>query len=289
MKLLTFKLSLILVLLPFSFSVAHAQQANPVPKLNRVVWIWLENARYSELIQQKYIKNLMKFYPSARFTHYTPESNVTQTNAMVLTAGSDLGITDNSPTRVLSPNLLDLLESKNISWKVYAEDYPGACYLGAGTATYKRYRVPFLSMARVQSDRYECMKITGISSYLEDLRFGNQPRLSVVIPNLPHGGVNSQASMVDANLKTILDSVVTAPDFLSTTTVFISTLNYKPNEPEPHAMFGMILGNGVADGAVYLDDVYQQANFLRTLEDGFELGTLNGLDQKAEPIVGFWN
>ena len=160
--------------------------------------------------------------------------------------------------------------------------------MGAGTTTYKRYRVPFLSVARVQSDRYECMKITGISSYLEDLRFGNQPKLSVVIPNLPHGGVSSQASVVDANLKTILDPVVTAPDFLSTTTILISTLNYKANEPDQR-MFGMIFGNGVQDGAVYLDAVYHQANFLRTLEDGFELGTLNALDQKAQPIVGFWN
>ena len=42
----------------------------------------------------------------------------------------------------------------------------------------KRYRVPFISSARVQGDRYLCSKIVSFRNFDEDLRMAQLPRFA---------------------------------------------------------------------------------------------------------------
>ena len=141
-----------------------------VPPLNKVVWIWLEGTPYLDGISGSYVRSLTRNLPSVRFSHFHSVSPTTQGNGIAMIAGTDLGVQDNDLTRIFVPTLVDLLEAKGIPWKVYAEDFPGACYLSPGLGNYKRYRVPFLSVDRIQSDRYLCMNILNYSNYQDDLK-----------------------------------------------------------------------------------------------------------------------
>lgn len=267
---------------------ANAQQApKPVPAFKKIMWVWLENTSYAQMIQQKYVRTLFQTYPSARFSNYQPVSPITQANTFAMISGSDLGVLDNEMTRVFSPTLINLLEAKNVPWRTYVEEYPGSCYLNAGTGEYKRYRVPFLSLDRIQTDRYLCMKIVGLRNYDEDVKFGSLPEFTFVVPSLKGSGATSDAATADATLKRILDPVVTNEDFLQETTVFITTVSHKdPKKPE---VFTMVLGRGLVPGYAYtINTPYNHYNLLRTLEDGFSLGTLNENDTKAVPMTGFW-
>jgi hypothetical protein len=282
----------LMMVLSLAMGGSHAAQAqtpppNPVPSMKKVVWVWLENTSYSQMILQRYVKNLFATYPSARLSNYLPVSTVTQSNVMSMIAGTDFGIQDNELTRIFSPTIVDLLEAKNIPWRAYVEEYPGACYLGAGIGDYKRYRVPFLSTDHVQTDRYLCMKVVGFKNLDDDIKYDSLPDFTFVVPSLKGSGATSNANTAEATLKRVIDPIVTNADLMQETTIFITTVNNTDvKKPE---MFTMIIGNGLTPGYAYtINTPYNHFNVLRTIEDGLKLGNLNQNDAKASPIVGFW-
>jgi hypothetical protein len=264
---------------------AGAERA--VPGFDRVVWIWLEGVSFSEGSSGSFMKSILRNHPSVRFSGFQAVNPSTQGNAIAMIAGSDLGVMDNELTRIFAPTLVDLLESKGIPWKVYAEDFPGACYLSPGLGNYKRYRVPFLSVDRVQSDRYLCMNILNYSNYLDDLKNGTLARFSVVIPNLKNSGAFGDSGAVDLGLKAILTPILKNEDLMNRTTFIISTLN--PASDRQDSPFAMIFGKSVKDFGRVAKDPVNHYSVLRTLEEGLGLGSLNQEDSKALPLEGFWN
>ena len=275
--------------LSVSAALADPSPVRPVPPLNNIIWVWLENTPASQMILQPYTKSIISTYPNAKFTNFLPTSGVTQANAMMMIGGSDFGVHDNSVVHISSPTLIDLLESKSIAWKVYAEDYPGSCYLGAGVADYKRYRIPFLSISRISSDPYECMRVQGFRNLSDDIKYNTLPRFSVVIPNLSQSGGTGGVLAADNTLQAILDPIMTAPGFTSNTTIIISTLNNSNTSPGKKEMFTMFIGAGLPLGILStVSTPYSHANVLKTIEVGLGLGSLNQSDATAVPMVGFW-
>ncbi len=267
-------------------SSAQAAPANPVIPFKKVVWVWLENTPYDTMIGQRYVRNLWLSYPSVRFNHMKQVSSITQANTIAMISGNDFGIKDNELVRVFTPTIVNLLEAKNITWKVYAEQYPGACYLSEGTGDYKRYRVPFLSISKVQTDRYLCSKVVSFKFLDDDIKFGSLPDFSIVIPSLKGSGATSGINSATNTLQSVLDPILYNNDLLSQTTIIITTTsNTDQKKPE---LFTMILGNGVSDYAMNVETEFNHYNLLRTIEDGFKLGHLNQNDAKAEPMLGFW-
>ena len=257
-----------------------------VPRFKKVVWVWMENTSYASMMGQKYIRNLWLNYPSVRFTHMQQVSPVTQANAMAMISGNDYGIRDNEMVRVFTPTIVNLLESKAVTWKVYAEQYPGSCYLNEGIGDYKRYRVPFLSVSEIQSDRHLCSKIVNFKFLDQDLMYNTLPEFSIVIPSLRGSGANSSISAAQNTIQHVIDPILTNADMLADTTIIITTTtNTDPKNPE---LFTMILGRGVKEYALSVDSVFNHYHLLRTLELGFDLGHMNQNDSKVAPMTGFW-
>lgn len=284
MKLLS--LLLLFTISSIVHSTAHAQSDAQVIPFKKVVWVWLENTPYNTMINQRYIRNLWLNYRSVRFSNVKQLSPVTQANSVALITGSDFGIHDNELIRVFTPTIVDLLESKNITWKVYAEQYPGACYLNEGIGDYKRYRVPFLSVSQIQTDRYLCSKVVSFKFMEDDLKYGSLPQLSIIIPSLKGSGATSGINNATNTVQNVLDPILYNSDLLAQTTIIITTTtNSDEKNPE---LFTMILGNGVSDYAMSFNTEYSHYNILRTIEEGFKLGHLNQNDANAKPMLGFW-
>ena len=278
-------MKLLTLLCLFTVNIAHAAY-NPVTPFKKVVWVWLENTPYTYMMNQRYVRNLWLNYPSVRFTRMNQVSVVTQANSVAMISGNDFGIRDNELVRVFTPTIINLLESKSITWKVYAQEYPGACYLNEGIGDYKRYRVPFLSLSQVQTDRFLCSKVVGFNFLEDDLKYGSLPDFSILIPSLKGSGATSNINTASGTLQSVLDPILNNKDLISQTTIIITTTtNTDAKNPE---LFSMILGNGVQNYAMSIDQSYSHYNVLRTIEDGFKLGQLNQNDTKAEPLLGFW-
>ncbi len=275
-------ISLFLSLISSSFAV----QAESVSPFKKVIWIWMENTSYTSLMNQKYIRNVWLNYPAVRFTKMKQVSLIAQANAVAMISGNDYGIRDNELVRVFTPTIIDLLESKSITWKVYAEQYPGSCYLNEGIGDYKRYRVPFLSVSQIQTDRNLCSKIVNFKFLDYDMSYNSMPDFSIVIPSLRGSGATSGISAAQSTIQKVIEPILTNPDLLAQTTIIISTtMNSDLKGPE---LFTMFIGNGVRDYAMSIDREYNHYNLLRTIELGFDMGHLNQNDAKAEPMSGFW-
>jgi hypothetical protein len=266
----------------------NTKQVTSVPALKKVIWVWLENTHATDMITMNYVNSIFYTYNSVKFTAYTPVAKTTQGNAFALITGSDQGIQDNDLTRVAAPSLVDLMEKQQVAWRVYAESYPSSCYLAAGTGDYRRYRVPFVSLDKVESNRYLCMKILGFRNFNSDVQTDTLPQVSIVIPGLANSGATTDTSTADYELQTLLTPILTNPDTLAQTTVIISTVNAVSSGDVAPEVFTMILGYGVSGIGNTVSTPYQNYNLLRTIEDGLKLGNLGKADATATPMTGFW-
>jgi hypothetical protein len=260
-----------------------------VPQFQRLVWIWLENTPYTEMQYQRFIQYLWFQVGAARFTKIKPISKVTQANAIAMIMGNDYGVADNDLTRLFAPSLVDLLEVKKVSWKVYADEYPESCYLNAGYGNYRRYRVPFLSLNSIQSDRYLCAKVAGNTSFAYDVKNGLVPRLAVLIPNLHNSGAVTTTSTADQTLSNLLQPFLAAPEFYKDTTYLISTVNSVNSSGQTVEGFHMIFGKHVNINGTTSAKEYTPYSILRTIELGLGLDHLNQNDALAEPILEGWS
>jgi len=280
-------MKLISLFLLLTAGMAHAQNGvNPVPSFKKVVWIWLENTPYDSMSIQKYIRYLWLNYPSVRFSNMKAVAPVTQANTVAMITGNDFSIRDNDLLRIFTPTIVNLLEDKRVSWRAYAEDYPGACFFGEGTTDYKRYRVPFLSVSQIQTDHYLCSKVVSFKFLEDDLKYNTLPQFSIVVPSLYGSGAIGGVGAALNTLSNVITPILNNPELLAQTTIIITTTtNVNVADPE---LFSMILGNGVSGYSWTIDQEYNHYNILRTIEDGFHLGQLNQNDTKAEPVLGFW-
>ena len=67
------------------------------------------------------------------------------------------------------------LEEKGYDWRVYAEGFPGNCFLGASRGKYARKHVPFLSFQNVQSNPARCAKVVEARQFDSDIAAGQLP------------------------------------------------------------------------------------------------------------------
>jgi len=81
------------------------------------------------------------------------------------------------------PTIFDRLQAKNISWKVYIENYdPTATYRATGRTSAQLLRAPVLAFARFLDDPSLSSHIVPINDYYTDLAQGTLPAVSYVVP-----------------------------------------------------------------------------------------------------------
>jgi hypothetical protein len=103
-------------------SLAHGKY------FDRAILVIFENTNYEDAMDQPFFKKLATL--GTNLTNFFALTHPSQGNYIGLTSGSLNGVKNDNPIDLNVTNVIDLLESRGISWKVYAEDYPGNCFLG---------------------------------------------------------------------------------------------------------------------------------------------------------------
>jgi acid phosphatase len=140
----------------------------------------LENTNYEDAIEQPFSASLIK--RGELLTNFAAEAHPSQPNYIALVSGSIRGVTSDANVDLDQRHLGDLLEAKGLQWKVYAEGYPGGCYLGAHTGTYVRKHVPFLSF------KNGAKRPSSLRSYRQRIRDGRRytrPEATRLLPRHP--------------------------------------------------------------------------------------------------------
>lgn len=268
------KLIISLLLTLFSLNV-HAEN------FKKVLVIVFENTEFGKAVQQPYFASLTK--EGALLTNFKASIHPSQGNYISMIAGDSFNITNDKPINLSTNHLGDLLEDAKKDWRVYAEDYPGNCFLGATANYYARKHVPFISFVNVQQNPARCAKIVEGKNFFNDFNAGKLADFSMYIPNLKNDGHNTGVAYADQWFKQTFDSILHSPklpkDLLIVVTFDEGTIN--------NQIYTLLYGANVAPGA----KSNKPNNFytlLRTYEDEMGLGSLNRGDMSSQRIDDVW-
>jgi len=282
------KKSLVAIAAILVLSIALAHGAEPgshfAPRFDKVMIVILENANYVDALAQPFLGNLGK--SGALLSEFHAETHPSLPNYIALTAGTMGGVTSNGPVNLGLSHIGDLLEAKGKTWKVYAEAYPGHCFLGDRSGDYVRKHVPFLSFKNIQKNPSRCANIVEASDLTSDATSGNLPDYSLYIPDQKNDGHDTGPAFADRWLAKAFSPLLKNSAFMKGL-LFVVTFDEANNRDPTNRVFTALIGDSVISGSV-CKTAYNHYSLLRTIEDGFRLGTLGKNDAAAIPLAGVW-
>lgn len=254
-----------------------------VPPLKRVMTIVFENANYSKALQQPYLKSLVA--RGALLKSYYGLARPSQPNYIALTSGDTYNVQTDSNVNLNVRHIGDLLEEHGLTWKVYAQGYPeGGCFLGKSKGQYMRKHNPFVSYRSIQNDPDRCARIIPADRLDDDILLDKLPNYALYIPDDNNNGHDTGVAFADKWLKREFDPLFSSRAFMDGMLVAIT---FDEGGIGGQHIYTLLLGDQVKPGSS-VDTKLDHYSLIRTIEDGFGLGTLGRKDATAVAISGVW-
>lgn len=313
-----------LTLATSAFAPAAGASGTAVPAFGHVFVIVGENTSLSQLKASNAPFQIRTLKPaSAWLTHYSATSHWSTANYIAMTSGQyteceqlDLGPADcHQPVE----NLFHELTVSGVSWRSWMESMPEPCALESSGKSVdgNSYRVkhnPAVYYDNVEgvggvwsaTDRSSgCLHnviptggtgFNDMSAFNTTLRDGTYGRFNFIVPNQCEDGHDNcppSGNGIVAFDDFLAREVPLIQDVMGPNDVLIVTYDEGqgagPNQ-------GDKFGGGIVEFAVYgaqvAPGVYKQASnhygFLRTMEDGFGIGTHAGAAATTSPITKIW-
>jgi hypothetical protein len=188
---------------PSSVSEHPSSSHSPSPTsgaVARIAVVVMENRDYSSVIGSSdapYVNGLAARYGLA--TNSYAVSHPSLPNYLALLAGSTFGInSDCTDCSVGATNLIDQLESADISWRAYMEDMPSPCFTGAQADGYAKKHDPFVYFDDIVNDPSRCSNLVPFSRLGGDAASGALPDFIWITPNLCNDGHDCSTAAADS-------------------------------------------------------------------------------------------
>jgi acid phosphatase len=149
-----------------------------------VVVIFMENHERSSIensVDADYLKSFEANGTS--FTHYNAVSHPSLPNYLGFASGSTKGKAGTDAItagEIAGANIWSQAQSNAVSWGVYEESMPSACYAGVSSGDYRLRHNPATPFANVFSKAKKCNKVVPYTSFNVDAL----PSISFVTPNI---------------------------------------------------------------------------------------------------------
>jgi len=242
-----------------------------------VIWIWMENHRYSDVIGNAaapYTTQLARQCGAA--TNYAIVGSPSLPNYIGATSGSTFGISDDNPpsSHVLTgDNLFRQVRTVGMTEKSYQESMPSNCLLSnSGTYAVKHNPAAYYAGG---SDRTACqandvpMGTTSGGAFLNDLNNGTLPNFSFVTPNLCNDTHDCSVATGDSWLQSWVPRILASSAYQSGTTALI--IMWDEYTPIPNVIITPSTVPGTLSGTRF--DHY---SLLRTTEEMLGITTYLG-------------
>ncbi|MBC7531871.1 MAG: hypothetical protein H7318_09850 [Oligoflexus sp.] len=253
-----------------------------VPHIDHVIVVEFENTDYAKAIAQPTFSKLAK--QGANISNFYAETHPSQGNYIAMIAGDMYGVKNDLNVNLNGRHLGDLLEEAGKTWKVYASDFPGNCFLGERSGEYARKHVPFISFKNVQTDPARCANIVEGGELLNDLANGTLPNYSLYIPNMSEDGHDTGVAYADNWIKnSFLPSIQGS---LPPSTLVVFTFDESSRSGGNH-IYTSFYGDVVKPGSTYTSKI-DHYGFLHTIEALLGLQDLGKNDATAPVVTGIW-
>jgi hypothetical protein len=276
MTFLKFSVFFVLLLSIQSFAAQNGKY------FDRAIFVIFENTNYSDAIKQPFFKKLAS--QGANFTNFMALTHPSQGNYIALTSGSLNGVTNDNNIDVDAANVVDLLEAKGVSWKVYAEGFPGSCFTGKSKGLYARKHVPFISYLNIQKNPKRCANIVDGLQFDKDVKNGMLPDYVFYVPDNRNNGHDTGVTYADKWYSQKFSQYLNNTDFMQNTVV-ISTFD-ESGKSLKNQIYTTIVGPAVK--TVEVSELFDIYSLLGLVEENWNLGTLGKNDAKAKPIADIW-
>ncbi len=261
-------------------SIALAEAPLKQAPFKHVMIIVLENTNYLNAMKQTFLSELSK--NGASLDNMTAQTHPSQGNYISMIAGDTFGIKSDNNIDLDGKHIGDLLEAQGLSWKVYAEGYPGHCFLGALKGRYVRKHIPFLSFKNVNTNSARCQNIVDSKQLDSDIQSNQLPNYSIYIPDLSNDGHNTGVTFADAYLFKKFGPLLKDSKFMNQM-LFIVTFDESGAKDNKNQIYTALYGDSVISGA-NSNKAYTHYSILKTIENAWGLGSLNKNDAGASVI-----
>lgn len=278
-------------------AVATATDTTVGHHFNHVVIIVLENEGLHSALAVPYFAELAK--QGAWFSNYHGVGHPSYPNYLGLIAGSTYGFTsDKQGPPLHGPTIADQLEAHHLTWKQYAEDYPGHCFTGSVAGStylnsfahgivghpYARKHVPFMSFASIQDNPTRCARVVDGAQFMRDARGDSLPNYSFYTPNMRNDGHDTPIAFAANWLDGFLKEIRALPVMHQRTLIVVTFDEGIPPEYTANTVLTVMLGDNIAPGE-YTQFVTHYG-LLRTIEDNFDLSPVAAGDRDAAAMPG---
>ncbi len=250
---------------------------------NKVVFILFENTNYIDAVRQPFFKQLA--LSGVHFSGLSAITHPSQPNYIALTSAALNGVRGNSPVNLNVPHIADLLEAKGLTWKAYADDYPGNCFTGTTQNSYARRHNPFISYVNIQKDSKRCSNIVNSATFYQDLKNNTLPNYSFFIPNVKNDGHDTGVAFADDWYRKTFEAYL-KNSALMKNTLFITTFDENGGAAD-NIVYTNFNGPMVKSGVV----VSEKLNFyslIKLIEQNWSLDSLGKEDLTAISIPNVW-
>ncbi|KAJ3191724.1 hypothetical protein HK101_007476 [Irineochytrium annulatum] len=269
-------------------------QPNPTPVVtnagkyfNRTMLILLENVDWYQAATDPYLGGVLQ-KKGTIYPNYGAVEHPSEPNYIALIAGSTFGILDDKQYDLPASNIADLLEAKGLTWKNYAENYPGGpgnCFTGMSSpdGLYQRKHVPFMSFTSISTNPTRCDNIVNANQLDIDAANNALPNYMFFTPNMNDDGHDTNVPTASAWLKAFLEPKLVDPRYADT--LFFITFDENESRTPGNYIYALAVGRGF-QGAGQIDPTaYTHYSLLAAVEDNFGLGNLGRNDSTSNKIA----
>jgi len=202
--------------------------ASPAPGASTPHSVWvivMENRADTSIIHSKsapYLNSLIRQYGLA--DDYRALVHGSQPNYIALFSGGLQGVKGNETVSLPARNIADQLEAAGETWRVFAENVPSDCYVGAtatggpdGPGTYARKHEPAISFGDISSNPARCADIKDFTSF--DPMVAN---FELIVPNLENDMHNGTTLEGDDFLRGFVPRILASAAWQSGSPLFIT-------------------------------------------------------------------
>lgn len=281
-------LALLLAAVAGPMALARPAAGAPVPPLDHVIVIIMENKNWSQVRSTPYVASLRQ--SGAELTNsYGVSLAASQPNYLALWAGTTFGVTNNNCPPAGAPyaveNLGHALEAAGKTWRAYSEDLPAAgssiCATPGGSPLYTRKHEPWTNFSNL--DHNNERPYTDLAT---DIANNQLPNLAFVIPNNCNNSHNTGCTTLVAdawlanNMPAMLDAV--GVDGI----VILTWDEDNGTAGNNNHILTVFSGRRVLYGSIS-PGVVDHYGVLRTICDGLGIAPM-GAAATATPITDIW-
>ncbi|KAF8812750.1 acid phosphatase [Phlegmacium glaucopus] len=257
---------------------------------DRFVAIWLENTDFASSQADPNIKALAA--QGISLTNYFAVTHPSEPNYVASVGGEYFGMQNDNLNHIPAniSSIVDLLESKDISWAEYQEDMPSTGFQGfqflnpiTGANDYVRKHNPLIVYDSVANSPQRSANIKNFTLFEQDLANNNLPQWMFITPNMLNDGHDTNVTFAATFAINFLTPLLKNPNFNSERTLVLLTFDENESGDEQNRVTAILLGNAVPKHLIGTTDsnFYAHYSEIATVEANWKLPTLGRFDVGA--------